>query len=399
MKLETLVAFFKHVAAREVSHGLEEAFRFGSVLSSRKNGSLQNAQYENTGIDAEDEAGAGAVGPQGKAATAHKRRKGKGNNIEGDGAVPRTACADGAGGRTEKGTGNTEEVNQVLQQAQYSFITFGSSTGIQNDHLVPNPQNRLVSMDQEVFYDRGLISLGLVQPTLIGASEVRDTTTMTPASPSSFALDPKLIGLLPSPAMALALSVPDTGPANTTVNNTQLACSQPAANLQPAHSLVSTRTAITLTANKYPIKGLPNSNPGPANTTVNNTRLACSQPAANLQPAHSLVSTRTAITPTAIAPTANKYPIKGLPNSNPGNDDSFALEPKPSANTISKNTRSAKKLQTAHTSATTPTANDVSNGSALTRSVDDNTRRKSRSSQSLALLEAKKFGVSGKRRR
>lgn len=46
MKWDSLVAFFKHVAEREASHGVPHAFRFNSVLSSRKNGNMLPARYK-----------------------------------------------------------------------------------------------------------------------------------------------------------------------------------------------------------------------------------------------------------------------------------------------------------------------------------------------------------------
>ena len=45
MKQDHLIMFFRHVSDREQSHGIENAFRFKSVLSGRKKGSLLPAQY------------------------------------------------------------------------------------------------------------------------------------------------------------------------------------------------------------------------------------------------------------------------------------------------------------------------------------------------------------------
>ncbi|KAF8802326.1 hypothetical protein BYT27DRAFT_7112582 [Phlegmacium glaucopus] len=45
MKLEAMIKFFQHVAAREATHGVQHAFRFKAVLYSRKNGSLRAARY------------------------------------------------------------------------------------------------------------------------------------------------------------------------------------------------------------------------------------------------------------------------------------------------------------------------------------------------------------------
>lgn len=47
MKRDEIIKFFAHIHTREASHGVEDAFRFKSVLSSRKKGSLQDAMYSN----------------------------------------------------------------------------------------------------------------------------------------------------------------------------------------------------------------------------------------------------------------------------------------------------------------------------------------------------------------
>jgi hypothetical protein len=46
MKVDSLVKFFKHVADREDSHGISDSFKFKSVLSSRKKGTLLPARYK-----------------------------------------------------------------------------------------------------------------------------------------------------------------------------------------------------------------------------------------------------------------------------------------------------------------------------------------------------------------
>ena len=48
MKLESIVAFFKHVAEREAAHGVPNAFRFKAVLNSRKKGKLIPARYKDS---------------------------------------------------------------------------------------------------------------------------------------------------------------------------------------------------------------------------------------------------------------------------------------------------------------------------------------------------------------
>jgi hypothetical protein len=53
MKLESIVKFFQHVAAREATHGIQQAFRFKAVLSSRKEGRLRDARYNDFGAELE----------------------------------------------------------------------------------------------------------------------------------------------------------------------------------------------------------------------------------------------------------------------------------------------------------------------------------------------------------
>ena len=49
MKFEAIVRFFKHIAEREVSHGIENAFKFENVLFSCRKRSLIPAQYKDLG--------------------------------------------------------------------------------------------------------------------------------------------------------------------------------------------------------------------------------------------------------------------------------------------------------------------------------------------------------------
>lgn len=45
MKREEIIQFFKHIETRQVSHGIQDAFRFRATLSSRKKGSLRKQEY------------------------------------------------------------------------------------------------------------------------------------------------------------------------------------------------------------------------------------------------------------------------------------------------------------------------------------------------------------------
>lgn len=62
MKREAIINFFQHIARREPSHGVQNAFRFKAVLSSRKKGKLINTHYfddyEPTAADGPDTAAA-----------------------------------------------------------------------------------------------------------------------------------------------------------------------------------------------------------------------------------------------------------------------------------------------------------------------------------------------------
>jgi hypothetical protein len=51
MKRESIIKFFQHVAQREDLHGITQAFRFHTVLTSRKNGTLIPASYKADGED------------------------------------------------------------------------------------------------------------------------------------------------------------------------------------------------------------------------------------------------------------------------------------------------------------------------------------------------------------
>jgi hypothetical protein len=51
MKLDSLIKFFQHVARREDSHGISNAFRFHSVFKSRKQGEKIRARYIYDGDD------------------------------------------------------------------------------------------------------------------------------------------------------------------------------------------------------------------------------------------------------------------------------------------------------------------------------------------------------------
>ena len=45
MKRESIVKLFEHIAAWEISHGVQDAFQFKNILSSRKQGALLPSRY------------------------------------------------------------------------------------------------------------------------------------------------------------------------------------------------------------------------------------------------------------------------------------------------------------------------------------------------------------------
>jgi len=53
MKIESLINFFKHIAQREASHGITNAFRFKNVLTSRKKGVFRPARYREDGEESD----------------------------------------------------------------------------------------------------------------------------------------------------------------------------------------------------------------------------------------------------------------------------------------------------------------------------------------------------------
>jgi hypothetical protein len=55
MKLEAIIKFFDHIKNREDSHGIQYAFRFKAVLSSRKKGVLCKARYSTDEVETDDD--------------------------------------------------------------------------------------------------------------------------------------------------------------------------------------------------------------------------------------------------------------------------------------------------------------------------------------------------------
>ncbi len=85
MKREMLITFFRHIAARETTYGIQNAFRFKAVLSKRKKGSLLPTQYGDIGAGA----GAGAIGiivEPGPVTVTAQKKKAKLGRVNGAGA-------------------------------------------------------------------------------------------------------------------------------------------------------------------------------------------------------------------------------------------------------------------------------------------------------------------------
>ena len=144
MKLEAMIKFFHHIASRETLHGIPHAFRFKSVLSSRKKGCLRPAHYVSIDGDADADEDAAPIPKVAKP----KPKRHKVN--------------------TQKGI-----EAQILNQAQYSFNVQDQPPGplepvghsFQTFEGVNRMTEPMDEQERDVFYDRGLISLGLVRPS------------------------------------------------------------------------------------------------------------------------------------------------------------------------------------------------------------------------------------------
>jgi hypothetical protein len=154
MKLKAMINFFQHIEARQASHGVQDAFRFKSVLSSRNKGELQASKYPRNDLDSDD---IPAPAPE----TSQRKRK-------------RKAKA------TEKRNIQNTNIGQDLMHAQYAFNTLdgpmtvtqteqGASDNRSPDYNRPQPAAfDVTALTEEqrtqVFYDPGLLSLGLIRP-------------------------------------------------------------------------------------------------------------------------------------------------------------------------------------------------------------------------------------------
>jgi hypothetical protein len=86
MKLDHMVSFFEHIAEREASEGIANAFRFKAILSSRKKGSLRPAQYKEVGAESGDDTGIGTA-----PAPARRRKKQRDMTLTEEGTAPTNA--------------------------------------------------------------------------------------------------------------------------------------------------------------------------------------------------------------------------------------------------------------------------------------------------------------------
>jgi hypothetical protein len=53
MYRDSLIKFFQHISSREASHGIENAFRFKSIHSSRKKGVIRAARYKENNVESD----------------------------------------------------------------------------------------------------------------------------------------------------------------------------------------------------------------------------------------------------------------------------------------------------------------------------------------------------------
>ncbi|KAF8808352.1 hypothetical protein BYT27DRAFT_7210896 [Phlegmacium glaucopus] len=96
MKHEAMIQFFEHIAAWQTTHGIQDAFRFKTILYSRKKGFLREARYMDMNAD--------EPAPALKKKTQRK---------------PQTKTWTAADSRVIN-------LEQVIQDAPYSFNTIGS---------------------------------------------------------------------------------------------------------------------------------------------------------------------------------------------------------------------------------------------------------------------------------
>jgi len=103
MKQHQLLTFFRHVSAREQTHGIHNAFQFKCVLSGRKKGSLQPVQYV---------AGASAGGTSMVATTQPETQR--------------------------ETVGGTSMVATTQPETQRETVELGTSGGVGGTSIVPN---------------------------------------------------------------------------------------------------------------------------------------------------------------------------------------------------------------------------------------------------------------------
>jgi hypothetical protein len=74
MKLDVMLKFFEHIAEREKSHGVTQAFRFKAILSSRKKGSILPAHYKDDGVESGDNEKSGPAPAPAPTQPLHRKR-------------------------------------------------------------------------------------------------------------------------------------------------------------------------------------------------------------------------------------------------------------------------------------------------------------------------------------
>ena len=198
MKLEAIIKFFKHIAAREAAHGIPQAFRFKSVLSSRKKGDLHPARYLDMGADSEPEP---VIAHRKSRPKVHRKVKQRSTDAAMQPLQHAQYTFDAADEPIMTGSNYLPMLDLNISQlaAQPAFTAQASSSleSPKKDTYLPFPhayQNSLgLTIEQQLVYDPGLLSLRHLQVV----SPIRPTFGLDPA------LDPALEPAIPQTAHAL----------------------------------------------------------------------------------------------------------------------------------------------------------------------------------------------------
>ena len=174
MKREDIIQFFDHIITREVSHGIENAFRFKATLTTRKKGKLREPRYfDDPGIESDP---APAPAPRVRKNT-RKRKKNVSNEppMADPAALPAPPPL-------------TEQANETITN-KYHFNTFPNSSSLSLPNansfdnwipLDPSLDPHLDRFPNENYPLPSTLALDTFNFSNFGAS------SSTPAQPNSF---------------------------------------------------------------------------------------------------------------------------------------------------------------------------------------------------------------------